>query len=107
MKNLKLTLIVLTIATSMFAQTPDEAINLLENETGVGVRAMGMGNAFVAVANDYTATYWNPAGLTLINQSEVSADLYHIKFNNEVYLYREYHIGRSIFHKTKLNWTGV
>ncbi len=30
----------------------------------VGVRALGMGGAFVAVADDATAIYWNPAGLT-------------------------------------------
>jgi hypothetical protein len=29
----------------------------------VGTRALGMGGAFVAVANDTTAVYWNPAGL--------------------------------------------
>jgi hypothetical protein len=29
----------------------------------IGVRAQGMGGAFVAVANDSTATWWNPAGL--------------------------------------------
>lgn len=28
----------------------------------VGTRAQGMGGAFVAVANDSTATWWNPAG---------------------------------------------
>ena len=29
----------------------------------VGARALGMGGAFVAVANDATAVHWNPAGL--------------------------------------------
>jgi hypothetical protein len=29
----------------------------------VGTRALGMGGAFVAVADDATAIYWNPAGL--------------------------------------------
>jgi hypothetical protein len=29
----------------------------------VGLRALGMGGAFVAVADDASATYWNPAGL--------------------------------------------
>ena len=29
----------------------------------VGQRALGMGGAFVAVANDSSATWWNPAGL--------------------------------------------
>jgi len=31
--------------------------------SGGGARAMGMGGAFIAVANDATAAYWNPAGL--------------------------------------------
>jgi hypothetical protein len=30
---------------------------------GGGARAMGMGGAFVALANDVTATFWNPAGI--------------------------------------------
>jgi len=30
---------------------------------GAGSRALGMGSAYVAVANDVTAGYWNPAGL--------------------------------------------
>lgn len=30
---------------------------------GVGARPMGMGGAYVALANDPTAVYWNPAGL--------------------------------------------
>ncbi|NKB70700.1 MAG: hypothetical protein GKR89_26825 [Candidatus Latescibacteria bacterium] len=30
---------------------------------GVGGRAMGMGGAYLAVADDFTAVYWNPAGL--------------------------------------------
>jgi len=31
---------------------------------GVGARSTGMGGAFVALADDATAGYWNPAGLT-------------------------------------------
>lgn len=30
---------------------------------GSGARALGMGGAFVAIADDSTASYWNPAGL--------------------------------------------
>jgi hypothetical protein len=33
---------------------------------GGGARAMGMGGSFIAVANDVTATFWNPAGLAAI-----------------------------------------
>jgi long-subunit fatty acid transport protein len=31
---------------------------------GAGARGIGMGESFTAVANDVTALYWNPAGLT-------------------------------------------
>jgi len=36
--------------------------------TGVGARAWGMGNAYVALANDATAGFFNPAGLTRIGK---------------------------------------
>ncbi len=38
---------------------------------GAGARGIGMGETFVAVANDASALYWNPAGLTQFNQNEV------------------------------------
>lgn len=34
---------------------------------GQGARAMGMGSAFVAVSDDPTAVYWNPAGLAKLS----------------------------------------
>jgi hypothetical protein len=37
----------------------------------IGARALGMGGAFVAVANDASAMYWNPAGLSKMERSEV------------------------------------
>lgn len=39
---------------------------------GVGGRALGMGGAFVAVANDVTAGYYNPAGLANINYPQIA-----------------------------------
>lgn len=36
-----------------------------------GARAVGMGGAFVGIANDITATYWNPAGLIQLNDREI------------------------------------
>jgi hypothetical protein len=39
---------------------------------GVGARALGMGGAFTAVADDATAAYWNPSGLVKIENIEAT-----------------------------------
>jgi hypothetical protein len=39
---------------------------------GVGARALAMGGAFTAVADDATAAYWNPAGLVKIENIELT-----------------------------------
>lgn len=46
---------------------------------GAGARALGMGGAFSALADDATASTWNPAGLTQCERPEfaVSMGLYH------------------------------
>ncbi len=40
-------------------------------EIGVGARAIGMGGAFVATANDASTLYWNPAGLINLKRPEI------------------------------------
>ena len=37
-----------------------------------GARASGMGEAFVSIADDATATYWNPAGMAFQNCTKIS-----------------------------------
>jgi len=37
---------------------------------GVGARALGMGGAFVGLADDATSAYWNPAGLSTLDRPE-------------------------------------
>ena len=42
------------------------------NPVGSGARALGMGGAFIAVADDATAASWNPGGLIQLENPEVS-----------------------------------
>jgi len=39
---------------------------------GVGARAIGMGEAYTAQADDVSSLYWNPAGLALMQEREAS-----------------------------------
>src|SRR5215510_2370911 len=38
----------------------------------VGARAVGMGEAYVAQADDVSSLYWNPAGLALMQERQAS-----------------------------------
>ena len=40
-------------------------------EIGISARAIGMGEAFLGVANDASALYYNPGGVALLEQSEI------------------------------------
>ena len=68
-------LIIFTLSISTVLASGDRITNVGTTaasflEVGVGSRAIGMGGAFVAVANDVTTLYWNPAGLSRIATSE-------------------------------------
>src|SRR5262245_20022840 len=54
------------------------------NFNNPGARALGMGGAFVAVADDATAVVANPAGLTILQRPEVSAEYKFTRFTNNI-----------------------
>jgi long-subunit fatty acid transport protein len=51
---------------------------------GSGARALGMGGAFLARADDATAASWNPAGLSYLRRPEMSLVGARNVFNNDV-----------------------
>lgn len=56
-------------------QLVGEELVPLGAKTPVGARASSLGEAFTAVADDYSALYHNPAGLTQLFKSEVALNL--------------------------------
>src|SRR5688500_11454424 len=57
-----------------FAQQLQPAPTFRLLNSGYGAAALGMGGAFVAVANDMSAIYWNPAGLAQLQGLQLSGD---------------------------------
>ncbi|CAN2047961.1 long-chain fatty acid transport protein [Candidatus Magnetomoraceae bacterium gMMP-1] len=60
---------------SALAEVPPEAsVNIPSspNPVGSGARALGMGGAFIAVADDATSASWNPGGLIQLENPEFS-----------------------------------
>ena len=66
---IKTTLGVLFTFGIVFGQTAYDAVHITENEEGFGTRALAMGGAYTALADDYSGIYWNPAGLGSIEKT--------------------------------------
>jgi long-subunit fatty acid transport protein len=73
---------VLLFSVCGFAQFEEDALRLSFSGLSVGARSLGMGMAYTGVANDFSAVYWNPAGLGQLHMNEVTAGLSHLSYGN-------------------------
>jgi long-subunit fatty acid transport protein len=80
-----LALLTLALTAGAHAQsivTPE--LSIAPNPVGSGARAMGQGNAFIAVADDATAASWNPGGLSQLQRPEVSLAAEHLRLREDM-----------------------
>ncbi len=86
MNTLKLRLlsasVLLFAGAQALAQFPEDALRFATPGQGVGARALGMGNAYTGVSNDFSALYWNPAGLAQMEYGEFSFGLSQFNHRN-------------------------
>ena len=75
MKNLRLHILSIIITGILFSQTNVATTGASFLEIGSGAKSLSMGSAFVSVANDVSALYWNPAGI--VNLDRPSVQFYH------------------------------
>jgi len=68
---------------SLYAQSAEDAVNLLEDEQGFGLRATALGNAYTALSDDYSGIYWNPAGLAQIKIGQFSSSISNLKYQTD------------------------
>jgi hypothetical protein len=68
---------------------------------GVGSRASALGGAFVAIANDASALYWNPAGLVQFDKNEV------IFSHNKWVVDINHDFAGAVYHLDETNTFGV
>ena len=70
------------LAVRGLAQVPEDALRLSYALNPVGARAMGMGGAYTGIANDFSAIFWNPAGLGQMDKGEFSFGLVYQNVKN-------------------------
>lgn len=91
MFNLKIsflfTVLTMTVlASTAGAQEPDRApaspdAPLQFNFSSPGARSLGLGGAFIGLADDATASYTNPAGLLSLSKPEISFEGRHLSYS--------------------------
>jgi long-subunit fatty acid transport protein len=70
------------VSGSAFALTDSDVNAVIPfNFANPGARSLGMGGAFLALSDDATAAYTNPAGLTQLGEAEVSIEGRHSSFS--------------------------
>jgi long-subunit fatty acid transport protein len=74
--------VILSASAVVQAQYPIDALRYSFSNLGPGSRAMSMGGAYVGVADDFYATFWNPAGLGQIRRYELVGGFDNINVNN-------------------------
>jgi len=84
-------IIALTLALTLTSSVADETGGLALEflSFGAGARSLGMGKAYVAIADEASATYWNQAGLTQLQQPEFTT-LYTTLFMDTSYSFVSY-----------------
>lgn len=75
---------VLSSAAFLSAQNYNDALLLSEPGLYTGAKALGMGNSFIALSDDYSAVIFNPAGLGLAKKLGLSVTLNTNSFDNTV-----------------------
>jgi long-subunit fatty acid transport protein len=97
MKHIKIHLLLFLIGLVFSTMVPNtvyaliaadnQSFNLNFRFNSPGARANGMGGAFIGVADDATAAYTNPAGLTILTEPEVSIENKYGDYDNTFTLF--------------------
>lgn len=84
MKNVqRIIIITLFVWLNASAQFSEDAMRYATRGTGVGSRALAMGNAYIGVSDDYSASIWNPAGLAQLRRLEFTGGISSFGLTND------------------------
>ena len=88
MRKIKILFLFTTVLIgTTFAQFSEDAVRYSGSGSGIGSRALGMGNAYIGVSDDYSATFCNPAGLAQMRRLEVMGGISNVNLTNDATFY--------------------
>jgi len=75
-------IIIFLTSDQSIAQNINDALRLGYSGLGANARALGMGNSYIGLSDDGSASFFNPAGFGLLKRLEFSGGLDYSNFNN-------------------------
>lgn len=99
--------LLLIINISVLAQNHNDVLRLSEPGIDAGARALGMGNAYTALSNDFSGVQFNPAGIGLAKDPEITGSFNYNTMLNNSYLYDSRTTKEFSENKMKLNDFGA
>jgi len=66
---------------------PERLLLTTGQYVGSGSRALGLGGTYTGIADDYSAVWWNPAGLAQVKRIELQGSLSRAGYGNETSYY--------------------
>jgi len=105
MKNLIVIMVIMALTVPSYAGSSGGAAEWLRY--GVGARAKGMGQAFVAVANDPTAAYYNPSGLSQLRNKEFMFMMSNVSLDRKVNYLSYSHPLKEKSRSISVSWLGL
>ena len=94
-------IVLLLLAARPAAAVSIHELNGSDLGLGVGARSISMGGAFTGLADDASALYWNPAGITQLERSEA---MIMMDNNPTRYSYKAMVFRPESWKKSKANW---
>ena len=84
-KKIIILLCIIVIDSSFInAQNVNDILRVAIPGLGSNARALGMGNSYIALSDDGSASFFNPAGLGLLKRLEFTGGLNYSGFDNDV-----------------------
>ncbi len=99
-------MISMLVSVNIYSQNFNDALRLSEPGIISGARSLAMGNAYVALSNDFSASLFNPAGLGLIDRMELVGDLNYNLFKNNTSFFNQ-NTNLSNENQMKVNELGI
>ena len=107
--NYLLAFTLLGLTSHSWAQEDETVAPKYSNEflqIGVGAKALGLGNALVGSVNDVTSAYWNPAGLTHV-ENNLEVGLMHSEYFAGIAKYDYLGLAHSIDEKSTIGFAAI